>query len=126
MDGDTTANRKVLIVDDSVLTVLKVEEVLHSKSYPTVHLTTPSGFWAKIDYEQPKLLLIDITMARFDHTEVLRELRQNTNYQDMAVVLFCEMEATKLQQICVDHDVNGYYCKSQDINQLPDFIENFF
>jgi len=116
---------KVLIVDEDVLLVLQAERVLQGGEYHVTHLTTPSGFWAKVDYERPDVLLVDIDMGMLDAKDVLERLRTDDAYQDMAIVLFSSQEATEPQQLCVDNDINGYFCKSQDIEQLPEFLKNF-
>jgi len=115
---------KVLIVDEDVLLVLEAERVL-CQAYRVSHLTSPSGFWAKVDYERPDVLLVDITMRMLDTDDVLERLRTDDSYADLAIVLFSNKEADELQQLCVDNDINGYFCKSQEIAQLPEFLENF-
>jgi DNA-binding NarL/FixJ family response regulator len=117
--------RQILIVDEDVLTVIEAEAALREASYQTAHLTTPAGFWAKLDYVRPDVLLIDINMNRFNGIGLLGELREREDYEDMVIVLFSDREADELQQICVDNDVNGYFCKSHEMSQLPEFIENF-
>ena len=116
---------KVLIVDEDVLLVLKAERVLQGGDYEVAHRTSPSGFWAKIDYERPDVLLVDIDMGMLDTKDVLARLRTDESYEEMAIVLFSGKDATELQQFCVDHDVNGYFCKTQEIEQLPAFLQNF-
>ncbi len=121
--GDQPAH-KVLIVDEDVLLVLEAERALRD-GYDVVHLTSPSGFWAKVDYEKPDVLLVDITMRMLDTGDVLDRLRTEEAYEDLAIVLFSNKDAEELQQLCVDNDINGYFCKSQEIAQLPEFLENF-
>jgi PleD family two-component response regulator len=111
--------RKVLIVDEDVMAVIEAETVLREANYLTAHLSTPAGFWAKLDYEKPDLLLIDIFMSLFNSNSVIEQLRTETAYEEVAIVIFSDRDADKLQEFCVDKDINGYFCKTQDITQLP-------
>ena len=123
--GDN-ASQKVLIVDEDILRVLAAEVVLDAAGYNTAHLSTPAGFWAKLDYARPDVLLIDLSMSLFNSQEVLDQLKADAAYDDMAIVMYSDKNAEELQEFCVEQDLNGYFCKSQDITELPDFLSNFF
>lgn len=118
--------RKVLIVDEDVMAVIAAETVLRAANYITAHLTTPAGFWSKLDYEKPDLVLVNIFMRLFNSQAVLDQLRTETSYDQVAIVIYSNRPAEELQQICVDKDINGYFSKSQEITQLPEFLKNFF
>ena len=122
VDGN---GRKVLIVDEDVMAVIGAETALREANYVTAHLSTPAGFWAKLDYEKPDLVLIDIFMRLFNSSNVLEQLRSETAYGDVAIVIFSDRDADELQQFCVEKDINGYFCKTQEITQLPEFLQNF-
>ncbi len=123
MQGATS--HKVLIVDEDVISVIAAEEALRGDAYETAHLTTPAGFWAKLDYEKPDLLLIDVYMRLFNSTSILEQLRSEEAYEDVAIVIFSDRSAEELQEVCVEKDINGYFCKTQEITQLPEFLKNF-
>ena len=118
--------RKVLIVDDNILDVMDAEEKLDEVGYGVVKLSTPHGIIAKIDHVQPDVLLLDISMARLNVDQVLDSLRVNPDHEEMVIVLFSDIEAETLQQICLDKDVHGYFCKSMDISRIATFLDNFF
>lgn len=107
------------------MAVIAAETVLRETNYVTSHLSTPAGFWAKLDYEKPDLLLIDIFMRLFNSNSVLDQLRSEATYEDVAIVIFSDRDADELQEFCVDKDINGYFCKTQEITQLPEFLQNF-
>lgn len=120
------ASRKVMILDDNILDVMEVEQHLESGGYEVVHLATPNGALSKIEYENPEILLLDIAMARLNVEDLLSTLRGGQEHEELVIVLFSDMDAEKLQQFCVDNDINGYFCKSMDVSQIAQFLNNFY
>lgn len=118
--------RKVLVLDDNLLDVMEVEEHLEAGGYTVVTLSSPNGVISKIDYEEPEILLMDLQMPRLDIEELLDTLRGAREYEDLVIVLFSDMDAEKLQQFCIENDINGYFCKSMDVSQIADFLDNFY
>jgi PleD family two-component response regulator len=120
------ASRKVMILDENILDVMEVEQYLQSGGYHVVHLASPNGALSKIEYEKPEILLLDIAMARLNVEDLISTLRASQEHEDLVIVLFSDMEAEKLQQFCVDNDINGYFCKSMDVRQIAEFLNNFY
>ena len=120
------ATRKVMILDDNLLDVMEVEEYLQGGGYEVVTLSAPNGVVSKIDYEEPEILLLDMQMPRLNMDELLEELRRSDEYEDLVIVLFSDMEAEKLQEYCISNDINGYFCKSMDVTQIAEFLDNFY
>ena len=56
--------QKVLLIDSNIMDVLRAERSLSAAGFLVARLTTPNGTLAKIEYERPDALLLDITMAR--------------------------------------------------------------
>lgn len=119
-------SRKVMVLDDNIMDVMKAEKHLKGGGYEVVTLTTPNGALSKIDYERPEILLLDFEMPRLNVHDLLETLRSNPDYDDLVIVLYSDMDAEKLQKICIDNDINGYFCKSMDITQIADFLDNFY
>ena len=117
---------KVLIIDDNMMDVMQAEKHLENGGYEVVRLASPNGALSKIDYEQPEVLLLDIDMQRLNAGDLLETLNHSAEYRDMVVVVYADRDADTLQEYCVEKDVNGYYCKSMDVSQIADFIDNFF
>jgi len=71
-------------------------------------------------------LLLDIAMPRLNITDLLETLRGSAEYEDLVIVLFSDLEAEKLQKMCIENDINGYFCKSMDVTQIAAFLDNFY
>lgn len=120
------SSHKVMILDDQILDVMKAERHLEDGGYDVVKLSSPNGALSKIDFERPEILLLDITMERLNADDLLETLRKSPEYRDLVVVIYSDREAEELQQYCVENDINGYFCKSMDVSQIADFLDNFF
>ena len=120
------ANRKVMLLDDNILDVMEVEDYLKAGGYHVVTLSSPNGALSKIEYERPEILLLDLKMDRLNVPDLLDTLRSSPEYEDMVIVLFSDMDAEQLQEFCIENDVNGYFCKSMDVSQIAEFLDNFY
>ncbi len=117
--------RKVLILDENIMDVMEVEEYLQEGGYEVVHLASPNGAISKIEYEDPEILLIDVEMKRLNTEDLLASL-EDSRYEDMVVVAFSDMDADDLHEFCVEKELNGYFCKSMDVTQIAEFLNNFY
>lgn len=118
--------RKVLIIDSNLLDVLSAEDNLKEAGYQVIKLTSPNGALAKVEYEMPDILLLDITMPRLNVQEILEGLRADANLEDIVVVLFSDLDAPTLQAMCVENDIHGYFSKSMNIARIAQFIDQFY
>lgn len=118
--------RKVLIVDQDIMSVMEVEEHLEEGGYDVVHLASPSGTISKIEYEDPEVLLLDVTMERLNIDNLLETIQQSPDYDEMVIVAFSDMEADELQEYCMDKGLHGYFCKSMEVSQIAEFLANFY
>lgn len=125
-DGVAVHGRKVLILDSNILDVLAIEEPLRAGGYNVTRLTTPHGALAKLEYERPDVLLLDITMARLNVQELLDGLRTDPQFEEMVVVLFSDLDAPTLQAMCMENDIHGYFSKSMDTQQVGAFLDRFY
>lgn len=120
------SDRKVLIIDENILDVIEADKALRAAGYDVVKLASPAGCVAKLDYERPDILLIDISMARLNAQELFDDVRANPDHEDLIIVLFSDLDAETLQSICLEHDFHGYFCKSMGTHQIGAFLDNFY
>lgn len=118
--------RKIMIVDDNIISLMIAEELLVNHGYDVVKMSAPHGCVAKLDYEMPDVLLLDITMPRLAGDDLIDAIHSASDHEDLIVVLYADMDAENLEKICHAKDINGYFCKSMDVTKLPEFIDRFF
>ena len=120
------ASRKVMILDDNILDVMEVEGYLRAGGYDVVSLSSSSGALSKIDYERPEILLLDLSMPRLNSRELIETLHASADHDELVIVLFSSVDAEELKNFCIEHDINGYFCKSMDVSQIATFLDNFY
>ncbi|MCA9542950.1 MAG: response regulator [Myxococcales bacterium] len=118
--------RKVMILDDNIISLMIVEELLQGHGYDVVRMSAPHGVRAKLDYELPDVLLIDIAMPRLAADDLIDALQRSPEHEDLVIVLYSDMEPGELEKICHAKDIHGYFSKSMDARQLPEFVDQFF
>ena len=118
--------KKVLIVDENILDVMEAERFLDKVGYEVAKLASPNGAIAKIDYEKPDILLIDISMSRLNAQELFSTVQSSPEHAELIIVLFSDLDAETLRSICVEHDFHGYFCKSMGLHQIGSFLDNFY
>ncbi len=118
--------RKVMILDDNLADVMEAEEHLEEEDYEVVTLSSPNGALSKIDFEEPDILMLDIQMDRLNADDLIETVRNSPEYNELVLVIYTDMDAEKLQQYCIDNDINGYFCKSMESAQIAEFLDNFF
>lgn len=120
------AQNKILIVDNEVLSVIRAEEVLRAAGYEVKRLLSGAGFFAKLEYEQPQAVLLNLEVPGLQAESVLERLGDGT-FDELLLVLFGGDEPEELQDVCVEHEAfNGYFSKSLDLERLPEFIASFY
>lgn len=120
------STRKVMILDDNILDVMEVEDFLKEGGYNVISLSSPNGAFSKIEYESPEILLLDMEMKRLNVQDLLETLRSTPEFEDLVIVLFSDIEAERLQEFCIENDINGYFCKSMDVSQIAEFLDRFY
>ncbi len=79
--------KKILIVDDSLLSRKVITSVFSGHSYELVE--AKDGFEAmdQLSVEMPDLVLLDLILPRMDGYEVLDAMKQNALYKDIPVIM---------------------------------------
>ena len=118
--------RKIMLVDDNIISMMVTADVLSSHGYTVVQTTSPNGCVAKLDYESPDILLVDIKMPRLAFDDLIRSIQSSNDHAALIVVLFSSGDPREMEQICLDKDIHGYFCKEMDTSRLPEYIDYFF
>ena len=118
--------RKVMLLDDNILSLMIAEDVLTKSGYDVVKLTATHGWVAKLDYEQPDVLLVDVTMPRLLTDDLFETVENSKDHEDLAVVVYSDLDVGELEELCQERNLHGYFCKAMDIRQLSEFVDQFF
>lgn len=118
--------RKVMLIDDNIISLMVTAEVLSTHGYAVTKTASAQGCIAKLEYEQPDVLLIDPAMPRLPIDTLLETIREGEIDKDVSVVLFSDQPASELIKTTQSKRMNGYFSKSIEVTRLPEYMENFF
>jgi CheY-like chemotaxis protein len=74
------------------------------------------------DFPRPDLVFLDIYLPKRDGISVLREIKRDTELQDIPVVIITNNISTELMQSAYRNGASGYICKSFDFTSFKDNI----
>ena len=118
--------RKVMLIDDNIISLMVTAEVLSTHGYTVAKTASAQGCIAKIEYEEPDVVLIDPAMPRLPMDRLLDTIRNGDMEKDVSVVLFSDQPAKMLIETSQAKNMNGYFSKSIEVTRLPEYMENFF
>ena len=119
-------NPKVMLVDDNIISAMVTVDVLNQHGYQVIQTTSPNGAIAKVDYENPDVLLIDVDMPRLAFEDLVRSVQNDPAHKGLMIVLFSSRPAPQLHDLCIARILNGYFSKKMDVTRLPEYIGHFF
>ena len=118
--------RKVMLIDDNIISLMVTAEVLSTHGYDVCKTATAKGCVAKLEYEQPNLVLVDPSMPQLALDRLLESINGGEAGEFVSVVLFSDKSGAELCSLCVEKNVNGYFSKNLEVTRLPEFISKFF
>lgn len=115
--------KTVLIVDDELEMLDMVKLRLESNGYRV--LTAPGGKEgiALAEAEQPKLVLLDISMPDMDGFDVLYHLKRNAQTRSIPVIMLTAMGSTDSIIRCQESEAKDYITKPYEAEELLDAIK---
>ena len=84
--------QRVLVVDDTPVNVKLLADLLGAKGYAVLTAASGAEALAKIDAEQPDLVLLDVMMPGMTGYEVCRKLRDNPGTAMLPVVMVTALD----------------------------------
>ena len=82
-----TNNQLVLVVDDDPGVVEAISMKLESQNFRTAKAYDGVEAWEKIKEEKPAMLILDVMMPNKDGYQLCNEIKKDTQYKDITVVL---------------------------------------
>ena len=115
----TAATHKVLLIDDSDISLHFVAGVLVRAGYEVRtaddvdKLETMLGDW------RPDIILTDVNMPGISGVELCRMLKSNYETAHVPVVLFSAVPSHELEGMARDCEADGYLSKANGLDRLP-------
>lgn len=114
---------KVLVVDDEPNILLSLEFLMQQAGFDVATAEDGEQALAQLDHTQPDLLLLDISLPGISGFEVLEQLRSQTNYQSLPIIMLTAhgREVEKEKGLALGAD--DYITKPFSTRQLVDKVK---
>jgi CheY-like chemotaxis protein len=115
--------KKILLLDDSVITLEMEQAVLEERGYEVAVASNLMEFQAALDAFQPEVILTDLMMPDISGKDIVRVLKQDFHTERIPIVLFSSKPDEELAVIAEQAGADGYLSKSNGIEKLGDMVD---
>ena len=117
--------KKVLIVDDSPAQVKLIQALLEPEGYWPVGLNDPRRVEEAIAMERPSVILLDVVMPERNGFQVCRELKSNTEFNSIPVILVTSKDTASDRYWGQQQGADGYITKPFTREELLRAVRRF-
>jgi CheY-like chemotaxis protein len=115
--------RKILIIDDSEITLAMEKSVLEARGYEVMAAATLQEFEKMLKAFRPHLILTDIHMPEAKGTDICRTLKNEYGTQDIPIVLFSSLNDDELEKLAEQVGADGFLSKANGLEALGEKVD---
>jgi adenylate cyclase len=115
----TVAHHKVLLIDDSEISLHFVAGVLERAGYDVRCTTDVHELGAVLGDWRPHVILTDVNMPGISGLELCRMLKSSYETAHVPVVLFSAVPPDTLERMARDCEADGFLSKANGLEKLP-------
>jgi CheY-like chemotaxis protein len=115
--------KKILLLDDSAITLEMEQAVLEERGYEVAVASNLIEFQAALENFQPEVILTDLMMPDVSGKDIVRVLKQDFHTERIPIVLFSSKPDEELAEIAEQAGADGYLSKSNGIDRLGDMVD---
>ncbi len=115
--------KKILLLDDSVITLEMEKAVLEERGYEVAVASNLIEFQAALDAFDPEVILTDLMMPDISGKDIVRVLKQDFHTERIPIVLFSSKPDEELAEIAEQAGADGFLSKSHGIEKLGDMVD---
>jgi CheY-like chemotaxis protein len=115
----TAAHHKVLLIDDSEISLHFVAGVLLRAGYDVRTTDDVDKLQSVLDDWRPDIILTDVNMPGVSGLELCRMLKSSYETAHVPVVLFSAVPHDLLEGMARDCEADGFLSKSHGLDRLP-------
>ena len=115
--------RKILLIDDSEITLSMEKSVLEARGYEVAAANTLVQFESLLGSFRPDLILTDIHMPEAKGTDICRTLKNEYNTQNIPIVLFSSLNDDELSKLAAQVGADGYLSKANGLDALGEKVD---
>lgn len=110
---------RVLVIDDSEMSLMVVSAALERAGYDVRTSSEPHSVRSALGAWQPDVILTDVTMPGMSGVELCRLLKTTYDTAHVPVVLFSALDAEELERLAQECEADAFLAKV-DVERLPD------
>lgn len=114
---------KIMIVDDSEITLELTRQALVGAGHEVVALQSPLGLTAALYRQRPDLLLIDVDMPALSGVKVTQLVKANKRFEETRVILYSSRSPEQLSADVKSCGADGFVQKSGNAADLVTELE---
>jgi CheY-like chemotaxis protein len=115
--------KRILLIDDSEITIQMEKAVLEQRGYEVAATTTLGEFERLLTDFKPDLILTDIHMPEARGTDICRTLKNEYRTQDIPIVLFSSLNDDELAELAQQVGADGFLSKAHGLDALGDRVD---
>ena len=115
----TAAQYKVLLIDDSEISLHFVAGVLQRAGYEVRTANDVDKLDSVLGDWRPDIILTDVNMPGVSGLELCRKLKSNYETAHVPVVLFSAVPNHELESMARDCEADGFLSKASGLERLP-------
>lgn len=115
----SVARRKVLLIDDSEVSLHFTAGVLSRAGFEVKSSTDPYELSTVLGGWRPDVILTDVDMPNLTGVELCRMLKSSYETAHVPVVLFSALSPAELEELARDCEADGFLSKTSGLEQLP-------
>ncbi len=122
---------KILLVEDDPFIAEIYKKKLETSGFEIVNATSGRAVLKELKEQQFDLVLLDLVLPEMSGTEVLREVRQNKEYNpNIKIVVFSNLSSTEDREEVEKLGANGFISKtdfspSEVVGEIEKFLKQF-
>ena len=121
--ADEKQKKKILLIDDSEITLALEKSVLESRGYDVRATSTLIEFEKTLQTWKPHLILTDIHMPEATGADICRTLKNEYGTQDIPIVLFSSLPDDELSRLAEQVGADGYLSKANGLDAMGEKID---
>jgi CheY-like chemotaxis protein len=115
--------KRILLIDDSEITLQMEKAVLEQRGYEVAATTTLVEFERLLTDFKPDLILTDIHMPEARGTDICRTLKNEYRTQDIPIVLFSSLNDDELAELAQQVGADGFLSKAHGLDALGEKVD---
>ncbi len=115
--------RRILIIDDSEITLQMEKAVLEARGYDVRATSTLMEFERVLAEFTPDLILTDIHMPEATGADICRTLKNEYKTQDIPIVLFSSLNDDELGALADQVGADGFLSKAHGLDALGEKVD---